>query len=138
MSNHQMRTPNPKPTPVTATSTYATWHTKRPRGTPTLQTPVRPKKRVPLRFSHEQCPPPSSRQLSFPDTRQEKQEWSEAEVKALVQFVMFHTDGELWPTHKRPYFWHGAAEFVKQRACTSFIRSGMLVLSSRNSVLSHM
>ena len=76
---------------------------KRLRGTPTFQTPHRPRKRAPLRGivagEGDEIP---VRHLSFDAGPQMEPmgAWSEVEVKALVEFVLFHTTGESWPTHK--------------------------------------
>ena len=42
-----------------------------------------------------------------------KETWSDAELQALVEFVLFHDTGERWPTHKRMEHWKNAADFVK-------------------------
>lgn len=44
-----------------------------------------------------------------------KEQWSVCELKALTEFVLFHTSGEHWPTHKQGAFWKCASEFVKSR-----------------------
>lgn len=46
--------------------------------------------------------------------------WSEQEVKALVEFILFHGTGSKWPATKNDAFWSKAASFVKERggACT--------------------
>ena len=95
---------------------------KRPRGTPTFQTPRRPRKRAPLReIVAQEGEAVPARRLSFDAA---PQSWSGVEVKALVEFVLFHSTGERWPTHKQTVFWSNAAEFVKKRARTSHVRSG--------------
>ena len=48
-------------------------------------------------------------------------------MKALTEFVLFHTTGEKWPTHKHQEFWRSASEFIQQRARTNAVsRSGKL------------
>lgn len=49
-----------------------------------------------------------------------REPWSEREVKALVEFILFHGTGDKWPATKNDSFWSKAALFVKQRtgACT--------------------
>jgi len=55
-----------------------------------------------------------------------REKWSEEEVKALAEFVLFHTPGDMWPSHKQGAFWESAGEFVEQRVESSVVRrSGM-------------
>lgn len=98
---------------------------KRLRGTPTLMTPQRPRKRAPMRGL---CM--GIRRLTFEDetgsmTRHTITKWSDAEVKAVVEFVLFHGDSTTWPTHNQLEFWSNAANFVKSRANSTCKRSGM-------------
>ncbi len=100
---------------------------KRQRGTPTFQTPHRPRKRAPLREISEGEPP--IRCLSFAVTvagHQTPGSGSDGELKGLVVFGLFHSTGERWPTHKQEAFWKSAGEFVRKRAITSHVRSGQL------------
>ena len=91
---------------------------KRQRGTPTFQTPHRLNKRLPLREAADL--ESSARRLTFSaDTETSQETWSDAELQALVEFVLFHGTGECWPTHKRTEYWKNAADFVKMRAKTS-------------------
>lgn len=95
---------------------------KRIRGTPTFETPHRPRKsqRVPLK---EQGNGQAYRRCLFVQDKGEKSEpWSEDELKALVEFVLFNS--ESWPTHKQYEFWNKAADFVRNRASTGHTRSG--------------
>ena len=56
---------------------------------------------------------------------QSKEQWSVDELKALTEFIVFHTSGESWPTHKQDVFWKGASEFVKSRGgAVNVVRSG--------------
>ena len=83
--------------------------------TPMGQTPQRPKKRVPLRekdhtigyvSSASTCLP-----LFLPAT---PGNWSAEEVKALVEFVLFHGNPvHKWLTHKQDDFWASAARFMQ-------------------------
>ena len=106
--------------------TASAGHDKRYRGTPTYQTPQRPKKRVSLRerersVAREQSV--STRLPLFPPTSAGT--WSLEEVKALVEFMLFHTDPtEKWPTHKRDDFWDSAARFVQRRSRATLRRTG--------------
>jgi len=128
---------------------------KRLRSSPTGCTPTRQEKRAPLRSlaNHEaqheadEAQQESSRsnvsqQLqSTPAGLQpralinstgftkhgSKEKWTEEELKALAEFVLFHTPGESWPAHKNEEFWISASDFIKHRANTPGIdRSGML------------
>lgn len=61
---------------------------------------------------------------SFSDS---KEKWREEEVKALAEFILFHTPGDKWPSHKQSIFWASASKFVKHRVKSpSVCRSGML------------
>ena len=62
---------------------------KRPRGTPTKTTPQRPPKRTAL---HERISEGVSHTSvdSTPAERETAGSWTEAEIKALVEFVLFH------------------------------------------------
>ncbi len=51
--------------------------------------------------------------------RQYADAWSEAEIKALVQFVHFHCDKSNWPTHHNKEYWKAAASFVSTEAKTT-------------------
>ena len=114
--------------------------TKRPRSTPTFLTPMRPKKRVPLK----EIADPGTVQpkwLAFqtttaadvdPDDDVPEHDcrglgWSNAELRALVEFIMLHGTGESWPTHHRMRVWEAAASFIKTRAATTTARSGELL-----------
>ena len=41
------------------------------------------------------------------------------ELRALVEFVVLHYDGDKWPHNKKDTFWNSAAEFVAERTSTS-------------------
>jgi hypothetical protein len=97
---------------------------KRPRGTPTFLTPVRPLKRNPIRetATHEELVLPISQlSLSYP-TR--GLAWSEEECGVLVEFLMLMTDGKDWPIHKQMPFWEHAGQFVQQQLRTTHLRTG--------------
>lgn len=99
------------------------------RSSPTFLTPRRPRKRPPLRDSGLQG---SVRHLSFQDEThvhavRSVVSWSKEELKYLVEFILFHGTGQEWPTHKRTAFWEEAGSFVRRRARTSNIRSGIVL-----------
>ena len=51
--------------------------------------------------------------------------WSDEENKALIEFVLFHCDPAVWPSHKKANkFWSDAANFVQQRSKASAKRTG--------------
>ena len=44
--------------------------------------------------------------------------WSEPELKGLVEFVLFHSNGEHYPQHKRDDYWAAsAADVVQKQKC---------------------
>ena len=111
---------------------------KRPRGSPTLLTPHRREKRIPLREINSTIDESTARstgdtlapkQLFTPCSNSLKEKWSSAESKALVEFVLFHCTGELWPTHKQMGFWETASTFVASRSDSIACRSELLHLS---------
>ena len=132
---------------------------KRHRSSPTLSTPHRAQKRVPLRelANHEARERLAPRRLVStvpatvnPDDNASnsyttvsiflnyttmfvsivylKEQWSENEVEALTQFVLFYTSGEKWPAHKQSNFWTGASDFIQQRVGTDITRSGIVYI----------
>ena len=52
------------------------------------------------------------------------QTWSEDEIKALLEFLLFHGEAGAWPCHKRDAFWKGAASYVKICSKSSHERTG--------------
>ena len=102
---------------------------KRPRSSPTLHTPQRELKRTPFRqkMQDENFSRPRVLSQCFVSPKQgpDKQEkWSDDELRALVEFVLFYSDGITWPSHKREEFWNSASEFVLTRAASGVCRSG--------------
>ena len=107
---------------------------KRPRGTPTFQTPHRPAKRVPLR----QLPPEeagvqprriiatasSGQAQASKESRRKGGTWSRGQIKALVEFVLLHCIGDTWSTHISMAMWTAAGEFVHMRTGDDTARSG--------------
>ena len=67
----------------------------------------------------------SNSESSHQPTKDES--WNDAELKALVEFILFHTTGENWPTHKQMHFWSSASEFISNRSGITTRRSGMSV-----------
>lgn len=108
---------------------------KRPRTSPTRLTPQQCQKRVPLREiqltstrsnSTQRLEP---RRLSYQYTHTRNStsgKWTTAEIKALVEFILFHSTGDIWPCHKQMVFWTNAGEFVQTRSASDTCRSGML------------
>ena len=104
---------------------------KCPISSPTLLTPHREEKRIPLRDIANRFDPDSSLpRISLrleprtlircePGTsRDSKEKWTDDELKALTEFILFHTSGESWPAHKQEAFWESAAKFLHQRVDT--------------------
>lgn len=54
-------------------------------------------------------------------------QWSDDEVRFLVQFVMQHTDGISWPTTHDPLYWDDAGKFLQTQSSSLYQRSGILV-----------
>ena len=50
--------------------------------------------------------------------------WTEDELRHLTSFLMLHTDGKSWVSHKDYKFWDSAGEFIQQLLLTSHCRSG--------------
>ena len=112
--------------PMTTPPWRASSRVKQPRGIPS--TPQGPVKKVPLRV--RELSAPMEPRLAMRGQRFSSdfstQEWQSSELTALIEFVMFHTNGQSWPTHKRPTFWGAAAEYVQMRAGTVNMRSSKL------------
>ena len=78
-------------------------HPKRTRGSPTLLTPHRPQKRRLLRRDARPTPPGQPRRLGFESPRapapvpQQGNAWTDAETKALVEFILITCRGDSWP-----------------------------------------
>ena len=92
---------------------------KRHRSSPTGLTPRQCQKRVPLREltsasnSTQRLEP---RRLSY--QRRDNVKWTTAEIKALVEFILFHSIGDSWPSHKQMVLWTNAGEFVQTRSAS--------------------
>ena len=50
--------------------------------------------------------------------------WTEDELRHLMSFLMLHTDGKSWVSHKDYKFWDSAGEFIQQLLLTSHCCSG--------------
>ncbi len=78
--------------------------------------PKRERRRVPSRKQLFPVPEPVAK---FVDT------WTKEENKALVEYVLFHGDPNVWHSHsKGSKFRQLAAEFVQQRSGASTKRTG--------------
>ncbi|XP_065887166.1 uncharacterized protein [Dysidea avara] len=104
---------------------------KRARSSPTLQTPHREPKRIPLRQQDQNRNSLSPRVLSQTFRNRSnhihnpkpKERWTDSELRALTDFVLFHCEGNAWPAHKREDFWGSASEFVQARSGLSTCRT---------------
>ena len=114
---------------------------KRPRGSPTLLTPRNEAKRP--YFDRSSRLTSRRRIFSSPakilaavPAQQRPQEdesqhhkrtvvdqWKDAEIKALVEYVVMHSCGS-WPAHHQQSFWEAAAMHVKMK--TSAERTGTM------------
>jgi len=77
------------------------------RSSPTLQTPHR---RIPIRQLYQYGNGLLLRVLSdnfcnrLSHRPKAKEKWTDAELRALTDFVLFHWDGNAWPAHKHEDF----------------------------------
>ena len=97
-------------------ATTPTCQKKHARGTPTGKTPQQRTKQLLLRES-ETCT--ASRKLTYGGAETGSRSrctvvdnWTMAEERALVQFVLLHGDGSSWISSKKVKFWESAAAFV--------------------------
>ena len=105
---------------------------KRPRTSPTYETPIRPHKRKSLRevAEKENLLLPRRKLLSPTNTELEYESskgpgsWDYEEVKALVIFILFHCKGDSWPAHRRMDVWDEAGKFIKMKSGSPHQRSG--------------
>jgi len=85
----------------------------RPRSSPTCLTPCQCQKRVPLR--ELAVSPPNLTQRLEPrrllyqsdSSHPVKEKWTPAKTSTLIEFTLFHTTGDRWPTHKQMVFCWG-------------------------------
>lgn len=66
------------------------------------------------------------RRKLFPKDKRTQYPWSVEEIKTLVLFLMLHSDGQSWMTHKDFYFWSEAGSFIQLQVHTSYKRSGII------------
>ena len=92
---------------------------KRPRGSPTGDTPLQKQKEQ--RVTRETECSKARRRLPFGNTADS---WSESEESALVEFILLHRPGTRWPADKDKKFWDGAATFVRDRSESTMLRTG--------------
>ena len=71
---------------------------------------------------------PSERN-SVPSPQKVNEKWSDSELKALVEFVLFYNTGENWPGHKQTEFWSSASTFVSSRSGVATERSVVCIHS---------
>ena len=69
-------------------------------------------------------PAPASSSSSADNRRVRSRCWTDAEVKALVEFILFHFSGSKWPSDHQMDFWEAAASFIKSRAQAKDEESG--------------
>ena len=50
--------------------------------------------------------------------------WTDTEYKFLTQFILLHTDGTTWVSHKHMPFWDQAGVHIQRVLHTSYQRSG--------------
>lgn len=101
---------------------------KHPRvlSSPTLTTPLRVQKQTPLLEIMEEVREinaDTKMQLTFECDESRGINWSNAELKALVEFILLYGTGNRWPTHHRMDYWSSAAGFVKTRSNAKSLRS---------------
>lgn len=54
-------------------------------------------------------------------------QWSDFELKYLVDFILLHSTGDTWPAHKDiARFWTEAGCFVQRLTATTHLRSGIM------------
>ena len=56
--------------------------------------------------------------------KQEYTLWTDEEVYALTLFLMLHTDGKRWVTHKDMKFWDDAGGFIQKYSHITHCRTG--------------
>jgi hypothetical protein len=85
---------------------------KRPRGSPTGQTPLQQEKKTASvqqsKQGQQSRGQQSRRQLTFA--------WSDTEQSALVEFILLHKSCQSWPADQDYQFWSASAEFVAMRS----------------------
>ena len=74
--------------------------------------------------SASRLPSGVKRRILFPRKEQEHLKWLDKEVHAFILFLLFHTDGKSWVTHKHEKFWEDAACFVQLHSQPANQRTG--------------
>ena len=105
-----------------ATPPHAQSNNKRQRGTPTGTTPQQTRKQ-----RAGACRNLGASFASSSSTRQyvPANVWSPEELNALLEFILLNCESSKWPNTKNDYFWKSSASFVKQRAGSSCLRTGI-------------
>lgn len=96
---------------------------KRPRGTPTGKTPSQPSKRSESTVSKPRGKSfVSRRKLTYAGISNPKEsegdDWTRAEYKALVEFLLLTSDGSTWEWSKKTSYWESASQFLLKRCGT--------------------
>ena len=92
---------------------------KRPRGSPTGDTPGNKRRSSQSRDVRPQEARSSQRQL-FSTL------WTEQEDCALVEFILLTRSDQFWPADKSSTFWDSAARYVFSRSKSTQKRSGIM------------
>ena len=95
---------------------------KRPRGSPTGETPLQTSKRRPTESALR------SRAGTGRAGKSLFSPWTDAEESALIQFVLLTRADDHWPTEKSCTYWEGAAEFVCRAVSGCHKRSGEIAI----------
>ena len=113
-------------TPPTQSSTAPVVHGVSRLVHPDSWTPSRSRRSVRERYG-------ARKKLTFTDEHREargqvqrQEPWTEQEIKALLEFLLFHKSPHaVWfEQHRTAKFWTAAADFIKTRAETPQARSG--------------
>ena len=100
---------------------------KRERSSPTGLTPCQCQKRVLLREFTSASNLTRLEPMKLSYGCRDNSKWTTAEIKALIEFILFHSTGDSWPSHKQMVFWTKAGEFVQTRSASDACRSGTLI-----------
>lgn len=57
-------------------------------------------------------------------------QWSEDEVRFLIEHVIQHTDGISWPSTHDPLFWVNTGRFIQTQSGSLYRRSGIFIARS--------
>lgn len=89
---------------------------KRPRGSPTGNTPRLVEKRPAA------AKVKARRRLPFVSPTDGA--WTAAENSSLVEFILLYKPSTSWPADKDESFWNAAASFVQMRSESGLLRTG--------------